>query len=127
MKPLLSLLCLVVFVISACTKDKASSPGYGVYIEKSLRLDTINFNLYKDPATGEYAPMFDLRSNGRFPLLYSYEFKDDSICVINLLSSAYHGNIFQYFQWSVNKRSFKTKKFFGRDALPDIVEFVKLK
>jgi hypothetical protein len=139
---LLLLLCLTVLLAAACKKDKVPftyvfAHNDSMYVEKSQRLDTIDFNFPHEFTPGQ-GPMFyfrskpymDLTQNPDYPVnhssIYDYRINGDTLLLRSMLSS--YSGFYKYdFRWGSDHRSFTVKRFYNRKSLPDVIEFIKLK
>lgn len=121
-----SLLCLsLILFFAACKKSGTSSSTLqGIWIEKTQRLDTIDFdNLVFSTST---SPVFYLRSqpNG-YNSLYNYSFKTDSILLRSFYSS-YSGFYAYYFEQN-NSSLFTISNFYHKPSLPAILQFERIR
>jgi hypothetical protein len=130
-------LFLVLLIITVCSCSKSSnSPNLaGKWIEKSQRLDTIDFD---PPFAGAYdnkqsfllksRPYMDITLNPAYPInpssIFSYYTKADSMYIYNNIMSAmiYKPYSFQ----STGTNSFTIGKFYLRNSLPAQLEFERL-
>lgn len=147
MKPLL-LFTLLALVI-ACKKDAEKSglfsdvsSSYGVWVEKSLQLDTLDFD-----ATPKFETNFAnsssvmLRSKAyldttistdylvNHSAIYNYYFADTSRHTIYLRSMLSSSSTYGKYSFIVHddRKSFTIQRFYGRNSLPDMIEFVRIK
>jgi len=121
-----SLLCLSLILFFAACKKSGTSPNalQGIWIEKTQRMDTINFdNLVFSTST---PPVFDLRSqpNG-YNSLYSYSFKTDSI-LLRSFNSSYSGFYAYYFKQN-NSAMFSISNFYHKPSLPALLQFERIR
>jgi hypothetical protein len=138
MKFTLTLLPLVYFaLVISCKKSTTDSGNIlnGVWVEKTLRLDTIDFTI--NNLVDATTPSFEFKSN---------PFIDSSISTIHPI---YNGTIYYYklepnaiellpmtssslvyrtvgFTIANNKNEFTIGKFYIRSSLPDTIGFIKL-
>jgi hypothetical protein len=140
MKPII-VLALLLFAGYSCKKEMQKSEIFsGVWVESSLRLDTLDFesaNLID--YAGENDPVFfqtntysDPVLNPSFPVnhssLYDYYFNKgmDRIYLRSFLSSSSAHNSYRI-QLSDDQKRFTAEKFYPRRALPDVIEFVRIR
>jgi len=108
-------------LVIACNKDKSASSLHGTWVEKTMRLDTLDFGdnafLFSDHK------IFYLRSNPYWDM-YRYNIDGDTIR-LNSMNSSY-GGLFPY-SFKINSTvSFTIGKFYNRAGLPATLEFVKI-
>ena len=104
-------------LVIACNKDKSESSLHGAWVEKTMRLDTMDFSnsfLFSDYKT------FYLSYWGP----YRYTLDGDTIR-LNNMNSSYSG-LFPY-SFKINSTvNFTIGKFYNRPGLPATLEFVKI-
>jgi hypothetical protein len=124
--------------IMACKKNATHVPPLqGLWIEKSLRLDSMDFsNTF--PSTDENKFSFDLKSrpyidvsqNPNYPINHSagyrYYLEGQYIFLNSFYSSSTYYSKYD-FQLSDDKRSFTIKRFYSRNSLPAFIEFERIK
>lgn len=131
-----SKLLLFILVAGACSCSKSSSSIElkGRWIEKSQRLDTIDF---EPPFAGAFdqkkgfllksRPYMDITLNPTYPInpssIFSYYTQGDSMYIYNSLMSAM---IYRPYVFSANANSFTIGKFYLRNSLPAQLEFERL-
>ena len=128
--------CMI--IICSCSKNSDSvSPYQGLWVEKTNRLDTFDFE--KGNSFGSISsyptvffrskPFTDLSLNPNFPInnsaIYSYYVKSDSIFLRNFLSSSMNFPSFR-FQFNNDQRSFQIGKFYTRTGLASVLEFERI-
>jgi hypothetical protein len=113
------------FNIIACKKSGTSSDTLqGVWIEKTQRLDTINFDNLAFSTSNP--PTFDLRSQpAGYSSLYNYSFKTDSILLRSFFSS-YSGFYVYYFK-QTNSSLFSISNFYHKPSLPATLQFERIR
>lgn len=128
-------------IVCACKKSVNSKiPFEGVWVESSLRLDTLDFD-YANRVDygGEHTPLyfstntyFDTLLNPMFPVFhtaeYRYYFNKDksSIFMRNwLISSTRSYNEYRF--RIIDDKRFEIDKFYLRRSLPAIIEFVRIR
>jgi len=139
MRPLL-LILLVASLLTACDKDDDSCkpPTSGVWVEKSQRLDTLDFNTpsFLDMHGNRVMllkakPFMDSAVSTEFPLIYSsifgYYYKDGKMYLHNSVSAMYMNYIAYEYRLGNDCNSLVVKKFYGRKSLPEEIVFVRLK
>lgn len=135
MRPLLLIITLTLVI--ACKKEGKTPALEGLWIEKSQRLDTLDFDNppefsmdnnpsvlfkarpYMDPAVSTVYPQI-------YSSIYSYYFEQGAIRMRSFLSSSYIYGKYD-FSFKPDHKSFTIKKFYGRESLPDMLEFERLK
>lgn len=133
----LLLLILTLTLAIACKKEgKTPTLIDGVWIEKSQRLDTLNFNgpepgFDDKPSVWLKArpfmdPAISTVYTQKYSSIYSYYFEQGRIRMRNFVSSSMTYGSYE-FSWKADRKSFTIKKFYGRTSLPDILEFEELK
>jgi hypothetical protein len=124
-----------------CRKSKkAETPFTGVWVESSLRLDTLDFEAQNlMDLAGDY-PLVSFQTNVYSdPVLnpnylvshsdhYSYYFTDNNsrINLRGMLSSSSYFNTYNFSLASGGQR-FTVDKFYGRRSLPAVIEFVRIR
>lgn len=107
----------------------------GKWIEKSQRLDTLDFNTQAFSSNERVVqfkarPYMDLTVSTVYPriysTIYSYYFEQGFIYMRNFLSSSTMFGKYD-FTWSADYKSFTIKKFYGRESVPDRLVFEQLK
>ena len=110
---------LLAALVIACKKDAAVDPFHGVWVEKTMRQDTVEFNpIY---ASSHQTLYFRAQSN---PTAYFYQVKTDSILLKGFGSS---GSFNPYYFNFNGTKEFTIGNFFMRPGLPAIVRFEKIK
>jgi hypothetical protein len=116
----LAILWLTILTIS-CKKDKSEDVLQGdVWVEKTLRLDTIEFN---NPLSSSFNSMYF--ASAQYRNAYTYQVKTDSILLKSFTSSSMLFNAYYFSQNSSTQ--FTISNFFQRTSLPAIVQFEKIK
>ncbi len=109
---------LITALIISCKKEQAEPSLRGVWVEKTLRQDTLDIG---NPLASDPQSIY-LKSQQSFTG-YFYRTKPDSILIQRFGSfgafSAYHFNF-------DNSKQFTISNFFQRPALPAIIQFEKL-
>lgn len=128
-------------MVGACKKSTNNKiPFEGVWVESSLRLDTLDFDYAKRlDYGGEHTPLyfstntyFDSVLNPVFPVFhtteYSYYFNKDksSIFMRNWLISS-STNYGEYKFKQIGDKKFEIDKFYLRRSLPATIEFVRIR
>jgi len=139
MRPLL-LILLLTFLFAACGKDsdRCDPPTSGVWIEKSQRLDTLDFDTPADFKMHDNRvvyfkakPFMDPAASTVYPRIYSsiygYYYKDGDIYLHNAVSAMYMNYKVYDFRQGNNCNSFTVKRFYDRKSLPDEIVFERLK
>lgn len=114
---------LAVFLLGllffTCKKDAAENSFSGIWVEKSMRQDTVEFNpIYASSTQSVY---YRAQSS---PTGYFYQVKTDSILLKGFGSSGPFNPY--YFNFNGTKE-FTISNFFMRPGLPAIVRFEKIK
>jgi hypothetical protein len=138
---LISFTLLLVFFFS-CNKNKheGESSFKGVWVETTLRLDTLNFETNKliDRGSGYSMVAFNSNTyidtvlNPNYPInhstSYDYYFDDtmNKIYMRDILSS-YNGFPIHRFTLAADKLRFTISKFYLRRSLPAIIEFERIR
>lgn len=141
MKTLLFALSLLSLTAS-CKKNKGSNTSglQGVWVETTLRLDTLDFEINNliDNSSGYAAVNFktntynDTVLNPNYPVNHSsfYHYYLDSRQTVMNLKSAYssYSGFFTYkFALQANGKQFSIDKFYLRRSLPSTIEFIRIK
>lgn len=126
MKPVISL--IILSLLLSCSKNSIIiEPQSGIWIEQSLRLDTLDFDFGNTFGTVDNNKTVFLRTNPGFNSnIYSYYFKSDTLFIRSFLSSS---SLFESykFQMAVNHKAFEVAKFYNRNGLPATLTFEKIK
>jgi hypothetical protein len=141
MRSLLLLITLSLIIIS-CSKDNKDTPEpssevSGKWIEKTQRLDTIDFEPGYPGTMGnnkvlylQAKPFMDPSVSTVYPRIYSsmygYYFEQNYIYLRSFFSSSLAYNKYS-FRWTTGRKSFIVKKFYDRKSLPSEIEFIPLK
>lgn len=131
-----------VFIISiicfaaACKKSTIEQPIYGVWVEKSLRLDTLDFDIQNRMDAAEPTfnflskPYSDTVLNPSYPVshasMYNYALVGDTLQVRNFLSSSTWYQRYRI-SFSADGKTFNIGKFYNRRALSATIEFEKIR
>jgi hypothetical protein len=129
-------------LLFACNKDKKQNLASinGIWVEKSFRLDTLDFeiNSLVDNASG-YAvidfktntyvdtvlnPVFPVNHNSTYNYYLS---KDESMIFMQSSFSSNSGFETYTFSMQLNQQSITMQKFYNRRALPAVIELVRIK
>jgi len=116
----LLLFILPLFIITACKKETTSDSLEGLWIETTLRLDTIDF----DGGSFGSTPAFDLRSQP-YRSLYNYSLRTDSIRLRSFFSS--YSRFYSYFFRREDSRRFTIGNFYNRPGLPTRIRFERIR
>lgn len=123
-------------LIFGCKKSKKNQLIFGVYVEKTLRIDTLDFDIQNridsDEPTVDFLskPYNDTVQNPIFPVnhasMYHYNLIGDSLQLRSFFSSS---TWFQHYKisFSADKQQFTVGKFYNRRALPANIEFVRIR
>ena len=137
----LFLLILFVYFFVSCQKQKTVSKGFlGVWVESSLRLDTLDFeygNLIDWSGVGlvlnfRTNTYLDTVLNPNFPVShsgsYTYYFTNDNK-IINLRNFISSSTYFGAFTFTLlpDLKKFTIDKFYNRRALPAVIEFIRIR
>ncbi len=136
MKKVSIVFAIIICFTAACKKSKTELLIFGVWVEKSLRLDTLDFNIQNrvdatEPTVNFLSgPYIDTVLNPNFPVshasLYSYKFLNDTLQLRSYLSSL--GRFQSYpVTFYADGKTFSIGKFYNRRALPQIIEFEKIR
>ncbi|MBN8836425.1 MAG: hypothetical protein J0I09_04165 [Sphingobacteriia bacterium] len=144
MRKLISFVCALLFFASiiSCTRNTVYIPGNGmpagVWVENSLRLDTLDFDSFPKDTAALYPkvifksrPFIDLTINPTYPVnsstIYSYYYKNDSVYLYSTLSSYFAFKPY-HFQLNGSNSSFRVEKFYTRTGLnQSFLTFEKIK
>ena len=125
---------LFIGLIASCSKDtNPPSPVQGVWIEKTLRLDTLDFDKLSS-STDYFTTYFGSKSfidTSLNPIInttfFYYYLKTDSIYLRNFFSSSLSFQPYK-FQISSDQKSLLITKFYTRTGLTlSILEFDRIK
>ncbi len=126
---------LYLTLASSCKKDTPNNPLNGIWVEKTLRLDTIDFTINNLIDATEQSfefkskPFIDSSISTIHPIynstIYNYKLEPNAIALLPLTSSSMIYKTVD-FNMAANKETFTIGKFYIRTALPNIIEFVKL-
>jgi hypothetical protein len=133
---------LLLVLLFSCNKnkDKKSTAFNGVWVETTLRKDTLDFEAYKliDRGSGYAMAVFnsntytDIVLNPSYPVnhstSYSYYFNEamNGIYMKDILTSNNRFPMYS-FTLSASKLRFTIDKFYMRRLLPAVVEFERIK
>jgi hypothetical protein len=134
------LLTGVLFFSCNKNKDKARIAFSGVWVETTLRKDTLDFEADKliDRGSGYAMIVFNSNTytdtvlNPNYPVnhstLYNYYFSDgmNKIYMKDMLSSNSNFPVYNFIL-AANKLRFTIDKFYMRRSLPAIIEFERIK
>ena len=109
---------LFAVLIISCRKENAEGSFQGIWVEKTLRLDTLEFN----PLISSSHQSVYLRSQQSY-IGYSYQIKTDSILLKSFGSSG--GFNSYYFNFN-NSKIFTISNFFQSPALSAMIQFEKI-
>lgn len=129
---------IVVFLLSACAKETATpSKLSGIWVEQSLRLDTLDFDNKSLLSTNSDTigtvqfrcrPFTDVAINPNFPInnstFYNYYLKTDSLFLRNFLSS--YSGFYRYSFTMHSEQSFSVARFYNRNTLPATITFTRI-
>ena len=128
---------LFIGLLASCSKDtNPPSPVQGIWIEKTLRLDTLDFD--KISSSADYSTTYfgsksfiDTSLNPKYPIInttfFYYYLKTDSIYLRNFFSSSLSFQPYK-FQISSDQKSLLITKFYTRTGLTlSILEFDRIK
>jgi len=131
---------VIAFFQVGCTKNTTkSSMLAGIWVEQSLRLDTLDFDKTPNFTTNSDSigtvqfrckPFTDITINPSFPVnnstFYNYYVKDDSLFLRNFLSS-YSGFYGFKYTMSNSEESFSVARFYNRNTLPATITFTRIR
>lgn len=120
----------------SCKKNLSKVLPQGVWVEKSLKFDTLIFdNKFELRDEGKFSftqkskPYMDATQNPTYPInhsgFYSYYFEGEYINLRSFLSSSTRYNKYD-FNISTDGKSFSIGRFYSRNQLPAILEFEKV-
>ncbi len=109
---------LFAVLIISCRKENAESSFQGIWVEKTLRLDTLEFN----PLISSSFQSIYLRSQ-QSHIGYNYQIKSDSIFLKTFGSS---GGFNSYYFNIDNSKKITISNFYQRPALPATIQFEKI-
>ena len=129
------------FLLNSCSKQKRNKQAfYGVWVETTLRLDTLDFEFgNRVDWSGDYSALqfstntyTDTVLNPYYPVNHSdtYEyFFNNTMSQINMRGSVSSSTNFGVlsFALSGNKQRFSISKFYFRRSLPAVIEFVRIR
>jgi hypothetical protein len=133
------ILILIVGCLISCKKDdkKTSKRLSGIWVETSLRVDTLDFN-YMDLidkssdnslVVFKSRPYTDVSINPDYPVNHSswfdYYFKQNKIFMRSMLSSSSFFGEYDFLM-EPNQQMFSIKRFYGRKSLPETIRFERL-
>lgn len=132
-------LFFIVFLFYACAKETAApSKLSGIWVEQSLRLDTLDFEntAYLTTSSDTIGsvqfrckPFTDVAINPNFPInnstFYNYYLQTDSLFLRNFLSS-YSGFYRYSFTMNSSQQSFSVARFYNRNSLPATITFKRM-
>lgn len=126
MKPVISLILLSLLL--SCSKNSTTIlPPSGIWIEQSLRLDTLDFESANGTFTSSgYSTLLFKSNPPSFWSISSYYFKTDSIFLRSFLSSSTLFASYK-FQMATNQQTFNVSRFYNRNSLPATLTFEKIK
>ena len=136
MKKLSAILLIIICLSSACKKSKTELLIFGIWVEKSLRLDTLDFNIQNlidatEPTVNFLSNTYtDTVLNPNFPVshasMYHYKLLNNTLQLRSLFSSS--GRYQSYpISFSADGKMLSIGKFYNRRALPQIIEFEKIR
>jgi len=109
---------LFAVLVISCKKESTEGSFQGIWVEKTLRLDTLEFN----PLVSSSFQSIYLRSQQSY-IGYTYQVKTDSILLKSFGSS---GGFNPYYFNFNNSKNFTISNFFQRPALPATIQFEKI-
>ena len=113
----LAIFLFAVLLIS-CSKDESGIPFKGIWVEKTQRLDTMEFgSLYMSCLECFYLRSQQLNTG------YNFKIKTDTILLERFGSS---GGLSAYYFKENNTNQFTISNFFQRPTLPAMVQFEKI-
>jgi len=114
----LFILILIVLIVS-CRKNASEFLFKGIWVEKTLQLDTIEFNpSYSSSTQSIYL------SSQQTHLGYNYQVKTDSILLKSFGSA---GGFSPYYFFVNSSHQFTISNFYQRSSLPPTIQFEKIK
>lgn len=129
---------LLISLLACCNKHTTSAINQkpqGVWIEKTLRLDTLDFDkpksIFGDSTVFFNAKIYwDYSISTTYPVInsaiYNYYISGDSIYLYNYSSSCW--KCYAKYRFKMNSQTnFQVTKFYKRNSLPDILEFERIK
>lgn len=128
----------IVFLLYACAKETAApSKLSGIWVEQSLRFDTLDFDNKVFLSTNSDTigtvqfrckPFTDVAINPNFPInnstFYNYYLKADSLFLRNFLSS--YSGFYRYSFTMNSEQSFSVARFYNRNMLPATITFKRI-
>ena len=138
MKLIYPAIALMLITASACKKSNSKQLVFGVWVEKSLRLDTLDFDIQNlidatEPTVNFLSkPYTDTVLNPVFPVshasLYNYLLNDNKT---NIQLRSHFRSSTGYDSYSIlfstNGTAFTIGKFYNRRSLPAVIEFEKIR
>ncbi len=127
---------IIIYSTTACKKSKTEQLIFGVWVENSLRLDTLDFDIQNridatEPTVNFLSkPYNDTVLNPNFPVvhasMYNYSLTGDTLQLRSYFSSS---TWFQHYHiaFSADRKMLSVAKFYNRRALPQIIEFEKIR
>jgi hypothetical protein len=124
-------------LITSCKKSTTDSNNNlnGIWVEKTLRLDTIDFTINDllDATTASFEfkckPFIDSSISTIHVIynssIYNYKLESNTIALLPITSSSLIYKTVE-FSLSATKNAFTVGKFYIRSSLPNVLEFVKL-
>lgn len=126
---------LLLMLIGSCTRNVNSiSQIQGLWVEKTLRLDTLDFDAHQFSSNNYSSVLFNSQpfmdtsvssSLIHLSAAYLYYYKTDSICMYNMISSAFLFRSYSFVREGTE--TFKVTRFYQRNALPSTIEFERIK
>ncbi|MES2776974.1 MAG: hypothetical protein V4722_22545 [Bacteroidota bacterium] len=138
MKKLITASLTMVFLSLACKKSKPDHLIFGVWVEKTMRLDTLDFDIQNlidatEPTVNFLTkPYMDTVLQPVFPVadasLYNYILNGDktSIQLRSHFRSTLTYDVYPI-SFSADGRTLNIGRFYRRRALPAIIEFEKIR
>jgi hypothetical protein len=135
MKCIPFIFCCVVFF--SCKKDNSFIKfPQGVYVEETLRLDTMDFTI-NDVVLDGTVPQFNFRQGIDTAIIprpvpgfnnrtYQFEIKANTTIDLRSMLSSNSNYVNYYFSWQTGATSFEIDKFYIRSNLPNRLRFVKI-
>ncbi len=122
------ILILLFIFLYACSKDDAPIPPSGIWVEQSLRLDTLDFESNRNSLSpnGGYSTLSFKSNPPSYWAISSYYLQSDSIFLRSFVSSFY-GFASYKFQMAANQQTFEVSRFYNRNSLPATLTFEKIK